>query len=399
LTVTAPYRRTQACGEEIMSKGVEGNSEAVSSGEVAPGNEAVRHRFDRVLAERAGCSGAVCVFLNGRPIVDLWGGPRFARDSLVPLWSCTKGAAALVAALALQRGLLDADEVVARYWPEFAVEDKSSVTVAQLLSHQAGLISVDGGISFDELAGEGDLAGRLAQQRPYWYPGSDHGYHALTFGVLVAELVRRATGTDLQELYETEIRSPIEADFYMGLPESEEPRVVTCRAHPIRTMSGDSPENPHWRPEALATATEVHHLPEAHDFGWVQDRRIRAFGAPSVGGVGNARGLARVYAACVTGLDGRPPLLASSTVERVRTPLADGWELCLPNRTRFGLGFVLDSSHLPMAGPGSFGHDGANGSIGFACPDRRLAFGFVSDHAPPPPGTDPVVNELIAALV
>lgn len=382
-----------------MMKAAEGSSHAVSCGEVAPGYESVRHCFDRVLAERVGWSGAVCAILDGRPIVDLWGGAHFTRDSLAPLWSCTKGAASLVAALALQRGLLDADEVVARYWPEFAVADKSSVTVAQLLSHQAGLISVDGGISFDELAGDGDLAGRLAQQRPYWYPGSGHGYHALTFGVLIAELVRRVTGTDLQELYETEIRSPIEADFYMGLPESEEPRIVTCRSHPSRTISGDSPEDPDWRPGALETAMAVHCLPEAHDLDWVQDRRIRAFGAPSVGGVGNARGLARVYAACVTGLDGRPPLLASSTVERVRAPLADGWDLCLPNRTRFGLGFVLDSSHLPMAGPSSFGHDGANGSIGFACPDRRLAFGFVSDHAPPPPGTDPVVNELIAALV
>ena len=215
-----------------MNDATRGGTDEATSGHVAPGYEAVRARFDDALVQRAGWSGAVCVYRDGQPVVDLWGGPRMGADSLVPLWSCSKGAASLVAALAVDRGLLDPDALVSRYWPEFAHGGKGGVTVTQLLSHQAGLVSVDGGASFGELVGKGQLADRLAGQRPQWPPGTAHGYHALTFGVLIGELLQRIVGSSLQEQFETEMREPIDAPMYLGLPESEESRVLRC--HPSR---------------------------------------------------------------------------------------------------------------------------------------------------------------------
>jgi CubicO group peptidase (beta-lactamase class C family) len=316
---------------------------------------------------------------------------------LVPLWSCSKGAASLVAALAVDRGLLDPDALVSRYWPEFAHGGKGGVTVTQLLSHQAGLVSVDGGASFGELVGKGQLADRLAGQRPQWPPGTAHGYHALTFGVLIGELLQRIVGSSLQEQFETEMREPIDAPMYLGLPESEESRVLRC--HPSRyRVAQATQDNPVVRAGLLEAAVAVHGVPDALGSDWIQSRPVRAFGHPAVGGVGNARGLACMYARCVTGTANAAPLLRADTIERIRRPQAEGWDLCLPFETRFGLGFQLDSTISPMAGSGSFGHDGAAGSIGFAHPERRLAFGFVSDHAPPPPGLDPLIGELIAVL-
>lgn len=367
-----------------------------SDGVAARGYEDVRHCFDRALTQRPEWSGGICAYHAGRLVVDLWGGPRFTADTLAPVWSCTKGVVSLTAALAIQRGLLDPEVPVSEYWPEFAAEGKARITVAEILSHQAGLVTVDGGLSFDELAGNGDIAGRLARQRPFWQPGRHHGYHALTFGVLVAELVHRATGMPVQAFYEQEIRAPISADFYLGLPDSHERRVIDCRPDASRKIPLELPTSPHSRPELLEASSAV--AGAAAGWTWVEDRRIRAFGAPSVGGVTNARGLAEVYAACVTGLGGTPPLLAATTIDRLRTARSDGWDLCLPFRTRFGLGFVLASEHVPMAGPGSFGHDGANGTIGFAHPEKQLAFGFVSDHVPPPFGADPAIAEVVAAL-
>jgi CubicO group peptidase (beta-lactamase class C family) len=370
--------------------------DTLSGGEAAAGYEGVRYCFERVLADRPGWSGGVCAYVAGRPVVDLWGGPRFSPVSLAPVWSCTKGAVSLAIALLLQRGLLDPEAPVAEYWPEFAVDGKSAVTIGELLSHQAGLVTVDGGISLDELAGRGDLASRLARQHPYWNPGSEHGYHALTFGVLAGELVRRVTATPVQAFYERELRAPIGADFYVGLPRPEEPRVVTCRPDASRVGPQELPQSPHSRPELLEASSTVSGAGDG--WAWVENRRIREFGAPSVGGVSSARGLAQLYAGCVTGLDDEPPLLSAGTIEQVRAVRVDGWDLCLPLRTRFGLGFVLASEHVPMAGRGSFGHDGANGAIGFAQPEKRLAFGFVSDHVPPPVGADAAVKELVSAI-
>jgi CubicO group peptidase (beta-lactamase class C family) len=318
-------------------------------------------------------------------------------DSLVPLWSCSKGAASLVAALAVESGCLDPDAPVTRYWPEFARAGKEDVTVAQMLSHQAGLVSVDGGLSFNEFVEPSRLADRLALQRPQWAPGTAHGYHALTFGVLIGELVQRVVGSGLQEQFEVEIRAPIDAALYLGLPRSEESRVLTCHPSPHRVAQATQ-DNPLASAELFEAAVAVRDIPDEIGPDWIQTRPVRAFGQPAVGGVGNARGLARIYARCVTGIATTPPLLTAGTIEQIRRPRAEGWDLCLPFETRFGLGFQLDSTISPMAGSGSLGHDGAAGSIGFAHPEKRLAFGFVSDHAPPPPGLDPLIGELIGAL-
>ena len=198
-------------------------------GAVADGYEPVREAFDLVVREREAWSGAVAAYLDGEPVADLWGGPHYARDSLQCLLCTTKCASALCIALLVERGRLDLDERVATYWPEFAAAGKHAVTVRQALSHQAGLIAIDGGCTMAEFLAHEPIAARLAQQRPYWPPGTAHGYHAGTLGIIMDELVRRIVGVSIGEFYRRELQEPYGIDLYLGLPESEEPRVVPFR--------------------------------------------------------------------------------------------------------------------------------------------------------------------------
>jgi CubicO group peptidase (beta-lactamase class C family) len=327
-------------------------------------------------------------------VVDLRGGAAYREDRIQFAYSSTKGVAALCLALLIEQGLLDPDSPVADYWPEFAAAGKQDIPVRWLLSHQAGLISVDGGYTLDEYVEHNALAERLAAQAPAWAPGSGHGYHALTWGTLVDELTRRVAKLSLGEFYDAQLREPDGVDFFLGLPAGETDR-VTYSVPP--DADADDPER--WPTAELAqralqpgplfpSLTEIEH-----------NRRARSAALPAVSGVGSARGLATLYALCTTGIGG-PPKLSAATTEAVATEQVRGPDLVLPFETSFGLGFQTPNARLPLAGIGSFGHDGFAGSLGLASPAHRLAFGFFTNQIPAPyGGADPAATELVNVLV
>jgi CubicO group peptidase (beta-lactamase class C family) len=222
----------------------------------------------------------------------------------------------------------------------------------------------------------------------------DHGYHPLTWGTLVDELTRRVAGVSLGELYEIEIRQPQAIDFFLGLPDEEQSRVVGSVEQSARA------DDPHEWPEgtlALLALNADSQFPTLSDLE--HSPRVRAAALPAVSGVGSARGLAKPYATGVTGCGG-PPLLSSRTTTQIGTAQVHGTDLVLPFRTSFGLGFQTPTSRLPLAGPGSFGHDGYAGSFGLCSPRHGLAVGFFTDHVPLPfGGADPVGQGLVDAVV
>jgi CubicO group peptidase (beta-lactamase class C family) len=345
----------------------------------------VRDAFEDVLAARDGWSGAVAAYVDGKPVVDLWGGPAYARDSLQSLTCTTKCVSAVTMARLVERGLLDLDARVADYWPEFASGGKQDVTVRLALSHQAGLIAVDGGFTYAECLAHEPAAVKLAAQRPYWPPGEAHGYHGVTLGLMMDELVRRVTGTTLRDYYREEIKRPYYLDVFLGLPESEEPRLVPFA--PALAVSREwialwRAWNTRELPAAAVNAvTDVPSDPKSMlDFAsW---RSLRASGLPSSGGVGTARGLARLMAAATTGVDGRPPLLSPATVAAVSETQASGRDKVLPTISNYGIVFYTPWRQIPMAGEGSLGHDGTGGSLVYANPRLGLAFGFTTNVAP-----------------
>ncbi|GHF72564.1 hypothetical protein GCM10010218_62350 [Streptomyces mashuensis] len=214
---------------EYMSVTENGTTTGVQ-GTVAPGFEPVREAFEASLAEeRSGHSAQLAAYVHGEQVVDLWGGPGIAGDSLTGVFSSSKGAVYLVVALLVQDGVLELDREVRHYWPEFAQAGKEHITLRDLLSHRAGLIGVEGGFSPEELADDRAIAARLAGQRPWWRPGAAFGYHALVIGALAGEVVLRATGSTVQELYESRIRAPYGLDFYLGLPEEQEHRWLSTQ--------------------------------------------------------------------------------------------------------------------------------------------------------------------------
>jgi len=334
--------------------------------------------------ERRGELGAACtVYRDGRPVVDLWGGladPSTGRpwqhDTLVLVFSTTKGVTSVVVNQLIERGLLAADAPVARAWPEFAASGKAALPLRWVLSHQAGLPEVitDAGLSGDAqlLAGE-RMIQALAAQAPAWPPGSAHGYHARTFGWMLGEVVRRVTGTTLGQYLAREIAGPLGLELYIGLPEALEPRVA-----------------PLWK--VGAGASEL----APYDEPW-NTRALHAVELPSSNGISSARALARLYAACIGEVDGIR-LLQPDTVARACEVQATGTDCVLGVPFTFGLGFMLPPTLPPRIGPRAFGHGGNGGSFAFADPDRGIGFGYVLNRVRPPGESELCQYALVEAV-
>jgi CubicO group peptidase (beta-lactamase class C family) len=359
-------------------------SPSASDGFVAAGFEPVRSAFDRVLADRPTAGAAVTVCVGNEVKVDLWGGPTYRRASVQLLFSVTKSAAAICALMAHDRGLLDLDAPVASIWPAFGRAGKDSIPVRWLLTHQAGVPTVDRRMSFDDvLAGE-PWTEALEVQAPYWAPGTAHGYHVLTMGYLISEVLRRATGMTVGQFFATEVAAPLGLDFWIGLPADVESRVV-----PIQLADGQPEDGPYQA--ALRDRTSLAYRVMSNPSWGPFDFDTPAFHAaevPAANGIASARSLARLYAACVTEVDGIR-LLTSGTLERACVAHADGFDLINHEINRFGLGFYLPSSRLPMGGRSSFGHDGSGGSLGFADRESGLSYGFTTDLIPVDRSCDP----------
>jgi CubicO group peptidase (beta-lactamase class C family) len=364
--------------------------DATVHGEIAPGFEPVREAFAANLAEGRDVGAGTCVYRDGRPVVDLWGGEfvagtgaPYGRDALQIVFSTTKGATAVCVAILVDRGLLDYAAKVADYWPEFAENGKADITVTQLMSHQAGLPTIDARLSTAEVLAWDPIVEALAAQKPLWEPGTAHGYHALTYGYLAGELVRRVTGKPIGEFFATEVAAPLGLDFWIGLPESQEPRVSPMIPAPppppemaeiMEAVMG--PDTLGGRALSLNGALAV---TEDNPIFVFNRREVHAAEIPAANGITNARSLARMYAARIGEVDG-VRLLSPAVVDRARVQLTTGTDQCLQVETTFGLGFMTSGPFAPLGGPGGFGHPGAGGSVGFAVPEKGLAFGYVMNQ-------------------
>lgn len=353
-------------------------------GTTAPGYESVRDTFQAVLDADAEHAAQVSVYLHGQPVVDLWGGPDMAEDSILGIYSATKGATAVAAALLVEQGLLDLDREVRYYWPEFAAEGKDFATVRQLLCHQVGSVGTEQGFSAQERYDDRAVAEQLAPHAPYWRPGTTHGYHAITFGALVGELARRTTGRDFHEFYDAEIRDARGVDFFIGLPEKHEPRVLDCQEMVMNPMQKAMMKAKTAASDSIPGIALNDHRHPAPIEELPNSRHVRESGSASVGGVASARGLARLYASAISTVDGMPPLLSRTTATVFAQPHSVGHDLVLRRRCSFGLGFQIVGELLPFLGAGAFGHDGFGGALGFADPRSGLAFGYVRRRAPFP---------------
>jgi CubicO group peptidase (beta-lactamase class C family) len=350
---------------------------------------------------RGEVGAAVCVYVDGRPVVDLWGGAAdatsgrpWAPDSVVLVYSSTKGVTSVCANLLIERGLLDPAARVADYWPEFAAGGKGAITVAQLMSHQAGLPLVEGDFTLAETLAWEPMVSALAAQEPIWPPGTRHGYHMRTFGWLVGELVRRIDGRTIGTFWREEIAEPLGLDFWIGLPEEIEPRVA--RVVPPKDDLGALLQ----KFGADLLLARVFSNPSGL-FGYNDmwnSRELHAAELPSSNGIGDARSLARMYAACIGEVDG-VRVLQDSTVAAATVEQACGKDEVLMVRSCFGLGFMLGNSFGAANSATAFGHAGAGGSLAFADPDARLGFGYVmNDLRFDMTEGDPRSSELVKAV-
>ena len=346
----------------------------------------LREAFEENFAGRGEPGAAIALAIDGRVVADLWGGHSdkargtpWRRETLVNFFSVSKASCAIVALSRVERAEIDLDAPVALLWPEFARAGKEAVTLRQILSHRAGLPSIretlPEGAALDWLR----MTQALADQEPWWAPGTAHGYHVNTFGFLVGEVVRRATAKSIGTLLREEIAGPLGADVHIGLPVREHGRVAeflwpdTSRAPSMPGPEDAMRFNAYWNPPGVSGA------------GWVNRPEWRLAEIPSTNGHGTARGVARIYAALAKGgsLDG-VRILDAGTIAAAIAEHSSGHDLINQRPSRFGLGFQLTQAERPL-GPnaGAFGHFGAGGSLGFCDPESGVAFGYVTNDMGP----------------
>ncbi len=378
-------------------------STAQINGEVAPGYETVRDAFERNFAEHGDVGAACAVYVQGEKVVDLRGGEAapgvpYDAETLQLVFSTTKGAAALCAAMLVESGQLDPEARVATYWPEFAAEDKGGITVGDVLSHRAGLPAVDAELSIEQLCEVTPIVEALAAQAPLWEPGSKHGYHAVTYGWLVGEIVRRVAGVSLGAFFAREVAEPLGLDFWIGLPEEAESRVAPLiAAEPPTTAEEIELMLQIAGPGTLGFRALFMNGVLAATDGVFNTREIHATEMPAANGITNAASLARMYAAMIGEVDG-VRLLDEYSVDFVRTERSRGSDASLVLESAFGFGFGLNSELFVLPGANAFGHYGAGGSVGFADPGRGLAFGYVMNQMGGGLGGDPRTAGLIDAV-
>lgn len=396
----------------------------VANGWVAPGFEGVRDAFDSNFDAGVEVGAAFAAFHRGRKVVDLWGGVAdvtsgrpWEEDTMVLVYSTTKGATAMCANRLAEQGAIDVEAPVATYWPEFAQNGKEAVTVADLLSHRAGLAWVDGRMSVDEMLAWDPVVEALERQSPSWPPGTAHGYHATTYGWLVGEVVRRVTGRTVGTYLREEIAGPLGADFHIGLPAALEERVarlvpfdVAAAFGPPGTSAGAggavgaggatgagaggfagdmleraltylAPGGPLFKalnaPGGALADPELWHSP-----------RLHAAEIPAANGICDARSLACLYAACVgevaTPSGGSFRVMGAGQLDKALVQQTEGPDqVLLGLDLQWGLGFMVNRGLIaatPLGGPRSFGHFGMGGSMGWADPDGELAVGYVMNR-------------------
>jgi CubicO group peptidase (beta-lactamase class C family) len=370
----------------------------------AEGFEPVRDAFEANFVDPGELGAAVAVVVDGQPVVDLWGGLAdahtervWAEDTPVLVYSATKGPTATCALLLWERGLLDLDAPVAQVWPEFAAAGKEAITTRHLLTHQAGLPIFDEPITFTECHDPDFVAARLAAQAPHWEPGTAHGYHPLTWGWLVGEVVRRVSGRSVGAMVAGELAGPLGLDLWVGLPPEREASVARLAPgrFDLAAMSPDDPgltfvaaimdiESLTFRAFANPPGqldVESFNAPELHQAEW-----------PAANGIATARALATFYGELA--LD---RILSSKTLDEASRPQVSGPDKVLAVDTSFGLGYSLHSV-MTAHGEHGFGHEGAGGSVAFADRSRGVGFAYVMNQLTATLGADRRARRLVEAV-
>ncbi|WP_328335460.1 MULTISPECIES: serine hydrolase domain-containing protein [unclassified Streptomyces] len=377
-------------------------------GTVADGFEAVRDAFVRNFTHRAERGAAVTVYRDGHKVVDLWAGTKdvdgaepWALDTAQVVRSATKGVAAAVPLLLHQRGQLDLDAPVSTYWPEFKAGGKERALVRHFLAHRTGVPLIDHPLTPAEAIDGVSGPRAVAAQQAVWEPGTEHGYHAQTYSWLLSELVRRVTGRTIGRWIAEEIARPLDIDFWVGLPAEEAHRVGrigTVAAPPVgsglKLKPKRSVSDAYQDPSSLTSRAfgAIEPFPDENDPAY------RAAELPGSGGISTARALARVYAAMIGRVDNGSRLFAPATLALARSEESSGPDRVLVVSTRFGLGFMLHGPSAPLLGPGSFGHPGRGGSLGFADPESGVALGYVTNALQKGVTADPRAQALVRAV-
>ncbi len=358
-------------------------------GTVSSGFEPVADAFSQAFDGLPQMGAGLAIRKDGETVVDLWGGVADTRDGRAwqadtptVIFSCTKGLVGLIAAQLVAEGKLDYDAPVARYWPEFAANGKEGVTVADALSHRAGLAAPRLDLEPGDVLDWDRMTSLLAAQEPLWAPGTGHAYHALTHGWINGEIIRRVTGVSIGTNFRERLANPLAADVTVGQPE-------TLRVPPAH-VSADPALSQYWRDEAakpgpnwvLKSMTLGHAMPAdlVTPDGGLNDPRLQTAEIPGAGGIASARALAAIWSATVTETAG-VRLIADGGLDRATTPKSFGpqmFEGPEPYCT-WGLGLQLDSPARHYLTARSFGHDGAGGQVQFADPEHKVGFGFVSN--------------------
>jgi CubicO group peptidase (beta-lactamase class C family) len=368
--------------------------ELLINGSVSKGFEPVRQVFIENFTRRNELGAACCIFRDGEKVVDLWGGVRnrasaepWREDTMTIVHSTTKGFAAMVMALAHSRRWLDYDERVCKYWPEFAQNGKESITVRQLLAHQAGLFAFDEPVDRDVVANLDQLASVMARQRPAWAPGERQAYHAISLGFYEGELIRRIDPAhrSLGQVFDEEIAKPLGLDFYIRVPESiPDARLAPLEPPPLWERLTGMPLS------VVLTSMRrrsvlYRSLVANPGTGFYLDPKrviVRNLEVPSGGGVGTARAIARAYGVFATG--GHELGLRSDTIEALiarAVPSRHGFfDECLRGPAQFSLGFMKPSESFRFGHPSAFGAPGAGGSMGYADPETRIGYGYITNR-------------------
>ena len=366
------------------------------SGWVAPGFERVRDAF--VAGQDRDRGGAqLCAYRRGEIVVDLWSGVDpvnqrpYRADTLTVLMSCTKAAVAMCVHLLAQRGFLDVEAPVARYWPEFVANGKSEITVAHVLSHSAGLMGFDPEtpLTAEDMLDWKTCTDALAAMAPLWPPGTAYMYHFITYGYLLGEVIRRVSGNTVGAFVANELAKPLGLDFWVGLPAEADARVAPHFRSNARMEEGALRElfaaggvdtNDRFVRATIGAMVTTEGLIEL-----MTTRAGRAAEVPAGNGVGNARALAKLYAAAIGEVDG-VQFLAPKTLARACVPRTDTltgpkpFDVARGSPQRFGLGFELPRDICPMLGEGSFGHPGAGGRLAFAHPGLGVAAAYACNN-------------------
>ena len=356
----------------------------------------VREAFAENFTKRGDVGAAVCVYVGGKSVVDLWGGfantahtKPWDQNTIVSVASTTKGMTTLCTHMLVERGLLDLDAPVVHYWPEFVQAGKETIPVRWLLSHRAGLPAIRKDMSPQSLYDWSAMTGALAETEPWWEPGTQHGYHALTFGYLVGEVIWRISGKSVGQFLREEVTGPLATDFFIGVPESEDHRAADILPDPP-PLPGDTTQWDIIRRDPTSMIGRAF-LNPPRGAAVTGSRAWRAAEIPAANGHTTARALARIYGTLAHGgtLDG-VHLLHPATINAAIVEQACGPDAIVPFPTRFGLGFMLTQPKLPGdPSPGippfgpharAFGHPGAGGSIGFADLDGQVGFGYVMNQ-------------------